>query len=283
MPRSGGVFYSIMSNNKNSISVIGCGWLGFPLAKRFVKDGYEVFGSTTTEEKIKLLSNAGINPFLFDAENPDKINAKQLFGSDYTIITIPPVRNKSTSDYGNKIKNILRSVMETNISSKIIFTSSTSVYGNIEGIVNEDSPTRPNSDSGKAVLEAEKIIRNSKLRYAILRLSGLVGNDRHPVNYLAGRKNLNDPDHPVNLIHLDDCIEIICEVIKNEFWDETLNCCSPDHPSRKEYYVESAKKRNLKIPEFTQVSNGKGKIISSQKLIDTLNYKFIYPSPFDFK
>ena len=38
---------------KDKIGIIGCGWLGLPLAKLFLKNGFLVKGSTTSKEKIK--------------------------------------------------------------------------------------------------------------------------------------------------------------------------------------------------------------------------------------
>ncbi|NNK29869.1 MAG: SDR family NAD(P)-dependent oxidoreductase, partial [Flavobacteriaceae bacterium] len=46
------------------MAVIGCGWLGLPLAKLLVKKGYSVRGTTTTNSKIPLLETAGIEPYL---------------------------------------------------------------------------------------------------------------------------------------------------------------------------------------------------------------------------
>ena len=51
------------------VSVIGCGWLGFPLAKLLINKGFSVKGSTTQQEKISLLENAGIEAYLFNNEN----------------------------------------------------------------------------------------------------------------------------------------------------------------------------------------------------------------------
>mgnify|MGYP003615968040 CR=1 FL=1 len=37
------------------ISILGCGWLGFPLAQKLIETGYEVKGSTTSESKLEAL------------------------------------------------------------------------------------------------------------------------------------------------------------------------------------------------------------------------------------
>ena len=56
--------------SQNKIGIIGCGWLGLPLAKEFISNNYKVKGSTTTKEKLKILKNEGIEAYLIEiAEN----------------------------------------------------------------------------------------------------------------------------------------------------------------------------------------------------------------------
>ena len=52
--------------SQNKIGIIGCGWLGLPLAKEFVSNNYKVKGSTTTKEKLEILKNEGIDAYLID-------------------------------------------------------------------------------------------------------------------------------------------------------------------------------------------------------------------------
>ena len=60
------------------ISILGCGWLGLPLAKSLIEKGFSIKGSTTSEEKLQVLQNAGIQPFLisikFDKVVGDVVN-----------------------------------------------------------------------------------------------------------------------------------------------------------------------------------------------------------------
>ena len=46
------------------ISILGCGWLGLPLAKALLEKGFSVKGSTTSVQKLPLLKNIGAAPFL---------------------------------------------------------------------------------------------------------------------------------------------------------------------------------------------------------------------------
>jgi nucleoside-diphosphate-sugar epimerase len=83
---------------------------------------------------------------------------------------------------------------------KVIFVSSTSVYGEIplENVeVEKNSITEeilPNPDTeSKQLLEVENK-SNTHFKTTIVRFGGLIGNDRHPIYFLAGRKNIENPD-----------------------------------------------------------------------------------------
>jgi len=104
---------------------------------------------------------------------------------------------------------------------------------------------------------------------------------------LAGRKNIENPNAPINLIHQDDCIGIILEILhtpevsgQNDKleWNETYNAVAPFHPSRKEYYTQKAIEYNLPLPEFNSENLTFGKIISSSKIENVLGYTFAKPN-----
>ena len=73
------------------ISILGCGWLGFPLAKALIENGFSVKGSTTSTDKLTALENAGITPFLIEI-GEKRINGdvdQFLDQSQILIINIP--------------------------------------------------------------------------------------------------------------------------------------------------------------------------------------------------
>ena len=94
------------------ISILGCGWLGLPLAKALVSRGFSVKGSTTSEEKLAVLENAGIEPFLIAlSENKTTGNLTDfLENSKILIIDVPPkLRSSETESFVSKIRNIIPS------------------------------------------------------------------------------------------------------------------------------------------------------------------------------
>ena len=67
-------------------SLLGCGYLGFPLALNLLQMGYNVKGSTTTPGKIQQLKKAGIIPYLIRV---DEDMNKDFFDADVLVLTLP--------------------------------------------------------------------------------------------------------------------------------------------------------------------------------------------------
>lgn len=268
------------------ISILGCGWLGLSLAKSLLSKGYEVNGSTTSESKLDVLKNAGISPFQIQLEEHQIIGNIEEFlkETNVLVIDIPPglrreVSNSNEMTFVNKVKTLIPFIEKSGI-QKVIFVSSTSVYSDSFPIVEITEETKPNPDteSGKQLVIAETLLQsNPSFKTNVIRFGGLLGDDRHPVKFLAGRTNVENPDAPVNMIQREDCIGIIEEILKqvqHDNWGETFNAVVPQHPTRKAYYHKKAEILNLPLPTFAENSESKGKIISSKKVETILGYSF---------
>ena len=277
-----------MKEERKKIAILGCGWLGLSLAKSLLSKGYEVKGSTTSESKLDVLKNAGISTFQIQLEEHQIIGniTDFLKKTDVLVIDIPPGlrREFSTSlemTFVNKVKTLIPFIEKSGI-QKVVFVSSTSVYGDGFQIVEITEETQPNPDteSGKQLVIAETILQsNSYFKTTVIRFGGLLGDDRHPIKFLAGRTNVENPDAPVNMIQREDCIGIIEEILKqvqhdNWEWNQTFNAVAPQHPTRKAYYHKKAEIFNLPLPTFAEDSESKGKIISSKKVETILGYSF---------
>ena len=266
------------------IAILGCGWLGMLLAKSLLEKGFSVKGSTTSLEKISALESNRIQPFqieLSETEIKGEIDSF-LKNSEILIIDIPPkLRSISSENFVKKIQNLIPFIEKSKI-EKVIFISSTSVYSDasspeVSGALRVTESTKPNpeTESGKQLLAAEILLQsNENFKTTVVRFGGLIGDDRHPIHFLAGRKNIENPEAPINLIHQEDCILIIEAILKKECWNETFNAVAPFHPSRTAYYTQKALEQNLPLPEFDQTKISIGKTILSDKLGITLDYKF---------
>lgn len=275
------------------ISILGCGWLGLPLAKALIEKGAQINGSTTTPEKLVALANAGIQPFLIDVPltlNNDSAEGKIfsaamqdfLSGSEILIIDIPPkLRGDAITalekTFVNKIA-ILIPFIEKSAIEKVIFVSSTSIFGEDQKTVTTTTNPKPDTESGKQLLAAEQLLQsNINFKITAVRFGGLIGSDRQPATFLAGKENIANPNAPVNLIHQEDCIGIILKIIEMDFWNETFNAVSSFHPSREEYYTQKAAELNLALPIFDHLKPSIGKIIENDKVLRLLKYTFAQP------
>ena len=263
------------------ISILGCGWLGLPLAKSLLQNGFSIKGSTTSLEKISLLESEGITPFLVRLEE-QQISASVidfLADSQILIINIPPkLRGGSTENFVAKITTLLPFIENSTV-EKVLFVSSTSVYGEDNEFVSEVTVLNPDTEGGRQLAIVENVLqKNSRFQTTILRFGGLISDERNPVRFLSGRENIENPDAPINLIHQDDCIGIIEKIIALNSWDETYNAVAPFHPTRQEYYTQKATELNLALPKFAALNTIVGKTILNNKVIEVLDYSFIKPT-----
>jgi len=259
------------------IGVLGCGWLGLPLASSLVQDGYKIHGSTTTEQKFTQLIKEGIIPFKVSLKE-DKIEgdiSNFLQNVDILLVNIPPkLRGNRNGNYVQKIELLHREVKKSTV-QKVVFISSTSVYGDIEGEVTEETIPQPSTESGRQLLACENIFLNdSYLQTTIVRFGGLIGPNRHPITMLSGKQNLSNGNAPINLIHLDDCIRIITLVITDSWWGKIVNGVYPKHPSKRNYYSSEAQKRGLQVPDYKASNLKKGKKVHPKALINVKKFDF---------
>ncbi len=271
-----------MELENRSLSVLGCGWLGVPLAKHFLENGFSVKGSVTSEEKFGILRDAGISPYRIVLSDTEVIlDDPDFFKCDVLVISIPPRRIADIEQvFPSQIRRLIPFILKSGIQN-VIFISSTSVYPDQNQLARENEILFPDKASGKALVDAENLLREqSGFKTTIVRFGGLIGADRNPARFLL-KSTQPIANAPVNLIHQDDCIGIISAIVRQELWGETLNACCPEHPMKKDFYEKAAIQSGLPVP-FISEELAAFKTIDSSKLIRLLNYQFIYSSPMDY-
>jgi len=269
------------------IAIMGCGWLGLPLAVFLTKQGFRVKGSTTRTAKIPELEKQGIKAYQIKVgEKLEGKNIPDFFETETLIINIPPGGRRNPEVLQIHPKQI-QAVVETakrGSVQHILFISSTGVYGDSDRVITEADQPNPKTTSGKALIVIENWLKQqTEFQLTILRFAGLVGGDRKAGRFLAGKTNVPNGQSPVNLIHRDDCIQIIYEILLQERWNEIFNACADNHPSRREFYTHQAEKEGFAPPVFSDDDiKKKGKIISNAKVKEVLGYQFLHPDPMAF-
>lgn len=254
----------------NRIGIIGLGWLGESLADFLLENNFSIWGTVRSLEKAERIQKKGIDVSLWESIAPiSKEVQVELAKLDLLILNLPPNACSDIS-YGACLSSFLQ---YTQSNTKVIFTSSTSVYPNNLADAKEDYKHKP--EEANKVLEAESVLSQQLgLRLCILRLAGLIGEDRHPVFHLA-KKTINDaPNKKVNLIHRRDILKILLIVIQEDHFGEIFNVCHPDHPTRKLYYSKMTQEYNLPDIQFIESSDiPTNKIVNCRKLQEVLNFK----------
>lgn len=226
------------------ISIIALGKLGTLLYKKLAPR-YNVMGSFYSIKK-------GVsNEFFFDFN--DEIIPNELDDLDILIFNLTP----SVINSIKKFKNFI----DKTSPKRFIFISSTSVYGE-QGHVDEDSPTIPQSESGKLLKLCEDYLIQSSSNYLIIRPGGIVYHNSHPAKYLSG-KNINMfKGERVNLIQVDDLVDIVANNLLSSY--KIINAVNINHPLKIEYYTNYCLLNNLDIPNFIEFEKEKLKVVDTK-------------------
>ena len=253
-----------------NVTIIGCGWLGFPLGITLMDKGHQVFGSTKDVNKLSTLENKGIHPFLFDLGSNPMIPSEITSATDILIVTLPPLQKQKIHFYGEKLVEICKQFTSV---QGVIFTSSTGVYPQKDGDFNEDY-VFSKDEKQSSLFQAETALRKElENKLTTVRLAGLIGPNRHPVLQLQGRTGLKNPECPVNLVHQTDVISIITLLIDRQKFGDVFNVVHPDLPKRKRKYTAMALKNELVPPEFDNTT-GFRRTINGQKIEDFCDFQF---------
>jgi nucleoside-diphosphate-sugar epimerase len=270
--------------------ILGCGYLGRRVASRWRERGEKVFAVTQMGDRAEELAAAGLDPLVADVTRPDTL--RSLPAADTVVYAIGFDRAGSASRR-QVVVDGLRAVLDAlpGNTGRIIYISSTAVYGNTEGDwVDEHTPCRPPRENGRLVLSAEELLRAHPLgsRAIVLRLAGLYGPGRIPRirDLLAGRPVPVAAEAVVNLIHVDDAASVVLAA-EERAWPPATYVVSDGHPvPRREFYRHLAELLRLPPPTFMDVDpeqrqspRGKGnKRVRNARMLQDLRVQLAYPS-----
>lgn len=256
-----------------NISILGCGWLGEPLAAHLVAQGAKVKGSTTSPNKLSRLQQAGITPYLIDLSQPKIPELPSFLACDLLIIAIPPSKS---GNYAASLERILAQAPHT---ARIILISSTSVYPPVNGRVDETMPVCIDTTPRPDIAQGEETVRAFSPDHVILRCAGLMGYDRIAGRYFAGKVVING-ENPVNHLHRDDAIGAIALLTKIKTTG-IFNLCAPGHPTRRKLYEEQARRLGFAVPRFEKEKTPFNIIDGSAFCLAT-GFSYRYPDPMRF-
>ena len=275
---SGGSASAAPGAERPTVLVLGCGWLGLALARTLAADGHPVLGTTTSPDTLPALAAAGVDAHVLrlgaDFGAPaDELLRRLLGAADVLVLNVPP-RAAVAGAYPVLLRPVHRAVASAG-TKHVLFVSSTGVYPDEPRLMREIDALSTR-DAASDVLRAEGhfVPRYGQWKSTVVRLGGLIGPDRAPGRFLAGRRDLAQGNAPVNLLHLTDAVGALAAIIRHGAWGHTFNVCAAQHPRRRDFYPAAAQYLNLEAPTFRDETGPSGKTIDSSLLRSTVPYRF---------
>lgn len=263
-----------------NILIIGCGWVGTIFAKKLIKLNHHVHCTTTSPEKISRMKSDGMIAhhidFSQDLTSHDSILSSTNF--DLILVSVPAKKAENHDTCLVKFKN-LGVFLQTLKSANTIYLSSVGIYPTIGQTICESNI--PVDQLNAKLYQVEQILSSKLNKLNILRLGGIFGYDRIPGKHFSG-KVCKVGNQMANYIHVDDICNILLTILQARLEGETFNAVSPDHPKKNAVIKAMVAKYGFLPPLAFDNAEEQSKIVSSEKLIKQLHYKFLYPSPLTY-
>jgi nucleoside-diphosphate-sugar epimerase len=203
-----------LSSGASARLIVGCGYLGTRVARRWLERGDRVWAVTRSATRAADLAAVGIEPIVADVTKPDTIHDLPEVATMFWAVGFD--RASGTSHRDVHVTGLGRVLDALPGRPRPILSSSTGVWGDEDGrVVTEDTPAHPAREAGAVLLAAEALLHSHRLGPGVaLRFAGLYGPDRLPRidDLRAGRPLPADPDSWLNLIHVDDAAQVVCAV-----------------------------------------------------------------------
>jgi nucleoside-diphosphate-sugar epimerase len=261
--------------------VIGCGYLGLRVARRWLAQGDSVAALTRSEAHANLFRDAGIEPVIGDVTQPTSLAG--LPEVDTLLYAVGLDRNSGQSQrdvYVGGLDNVLGHMAGR--VRRLLYISSTSVYGQNSGEwVEESSEARPESENGRVCLDAENVLRDRVSDANILRLAGIYGPGRLVARIESLRAGLvpeGNPEAWLNLIHVEDAVAAVVACERQDTPSSTYLICDDSPCRRREFYSLLAWMIGAPQPRFESPSPaGLHKRCSNRRLHEELQVVLRFP------
>jgi nucleoside-diphosphate-sugar epimerase len=233
--------------------IIGFGYLGEAVVACQPPRRQRAFFATTRKQERgeEIKSEWGGEPIVCDVLLPETLKLPQV----ETVLYCVGFDRKADVAMRNVCVDGLRNVLDhLPAARRFLYVSSTTVYDQQDGTwVDENSSTEPTEESGKAVLEAENLLRSRLPDAVILRFAGIYG----PWRLLRqqaienGQPLTGDPDRWLNLIHVTDGARTVLAAEQLAQPGQVYNIADGYPGTRRQFYTELAKLLEAPEPQFT--------------------------------
>src|SRR2546430_13059481 len=186
------------------ILIAGCGYVGQATADLFHAAGWDAEGWTASAKSAAALSAKPYPVCQVDISNRDQVAERP--GTFDAVVHCASSRGGGLESYRQIYLNGMRNLLDRFGETKLLFTSSTSVYAQRDGSwVTEESETKPPRKTGRILLQTENFVLAHD--GIVARLAGIYGPKRSALltKFLSGTAIIDpENDRFLNQIHRDD-------------------------------------------------------------------------------
>ena len=279
------------------IVIAGCGYIGSRVARLWREQGAEVTCQVRSAEKAEEFQAQGFRALAASFDEHGPIPLPDLSGGILYYLVPPPGGGITDT----RARNFCASLTLAQPPSRIIYMSTTSVYGKTGGgTVTEDSPAEPESAMGKRRLDAERAFlaygETAGIPVIILRVSGIYGPGRLPLMQISQGQPLlcKEESGPSNRIHADDLAAVCLAAADRGEGGEIFNV-SDGHPSSMTSYFNACADL-LGYPRQPQVSMAEAqrvmsplmlsyvaesRVVDNTRMLERLYIRLMYPTMMD--
>ena len=268
----------------------GFGQVAKQFIQKLLQNKIKVNLITTTRQKTGEANyfDLKFKNFNFTEQNFDQDLLKEIKKFNHILVSTPPISQK---DLFFELFNLNNQII--NNTKWITYLYSTSIYGDHNGKwVDENSKLLPNTEKGKARLEAENKWKELSKDYPvqIVRLAGIYSEENNLINRIKNKniKIIRKKNQKFSRIHLEDISGFLYNSLSRFKSGEIYNIADDKPISNEEIITEIAKKYKLRLPpiiDFEDLESSTLKdFYSSSKQVKNIkakkyfNYKLIYPT-----
>ncbi len=252
------------------ILIAGCGYVGQAVADLFHTAGWGVEGWTRSAQSAATLRAKQYPIRKLDISQRARVT--ESAGMFDAVIHCASSRGGDAETYRRIYLDGARNLLERFPASKLLFTSSTSVYAQRDGSwVTEERETKPLRETSRIVLEAEGVVLNSG--GIVARLAGIYGPGRSALlsKFLEGTATIDSKnDRFVNQVHRDDIASALFLLLSREGPPAPVYNVVDDQPIlQSECYRWLAQMLNRPLPPIGKLKGPRKRGDSNKRVSNT--------------
>lgn len=278
---------------REAMIILGCGYLGQALTRRYRQLGEPVTGVVRTAASAAAVAAAGGEPLQLDLTQDD-LSGLATAGEQVFHLAPPP----NDSDGDRLTARVLEAFARTGSPRRLVYVGTTGVYGDCGGAwVDETHPPQPTAGRALRRWDAEEQLRHwsrtSGAELMILRVAGIYACDRLPLARIrSGQPVVRADEAPwSNRIHAEDLTAVCMAAMARAPAGALYNVCDGHPSTMTDYFSQVAEAAGLPQPPQIPLAEADGQVsagmlsylqesrrLSNRRMLDELDLTLRYPT-----